>query len=36
MLAHGSSLCPLELGAALSFISIAPALWAWLRWRLGR
>lgn len=35
MLAHGSFLCPAELAAALSFLSAAPVLWAWLRarWR---
>jgi hypothetical protein len=34
MLAHGSMLCPAEIGAALSFLTAAPMVWAWLRWRL--
>lgn len=36
MLAHGSMLCPNEIFAVLSMLSLAPAAWAWARWRLGR
>ena len=34
MLAHGSLLCPVEIASALSLLSAAPAIWAWLRWKV--
>jgi hypothetical protein len=36
MLSHGSMLCPAEIATVVSLLASMPAIWTWLRWRIGR